>query len=135
VFLVAGGTFLVAARAFAMGTPADIGPGFFPTVVAALLALVGAGLAVRGLVIDGTSIGRVRKRPAVLVLAGLAAFGLLVDHGGLVLAIAALVGIASAAEGRPKPLQTAILALALIALAVVVFRLGLGIQIKLWPSL
>ena len=134
-FLASGGAFLLGARRFAMGTLADIGPAWFPTAVAALLMLVGARLALGGLAVDGPGIEPVRLRPVVLVLAALVAFGLLIEKGGLVLAIAALVFISSAAGGRMKPLHTAITAVALIAIAIVIFRLGLGLQIRLWPAL
>jgi len=69
-----------------------------------------------------------------MIIAALTAFGLLIDRGGLVLATAALVLIASAAGGRLRPLHAAVLAAALIAIAIGVFRLGLGIQIRLWPG-
>ena len=133
-FTAAGGAFLVGARRFAMGTPADIGPGFFPAIVAGLLVLVGAWLAVKALAIDGPAFEPLRLRPAALVIAGLAAFGLIIERGGLILAVGALVLIASAAGGKVKPLHTAILAAALIAIAIGVFRLGLGMQIRLWPG-
>lgn len=133
-FVALGTAFLVGSRRFPMGTMADIGPGWFPTTVAALLVLVGAGLAIGGLALEGPRIEPMRLRPVVLVLAALAAFGLLVERGGLVVAIAALVFIASAAGGRLKPLHTAIVAVALIAIAIVIFRLGLGMQIRLWPA-
>lgn len=133
-FTGAGGTFLVGSQRFAMGTLADIGPGFFPAVVAGLLALVGVFLAIGGLAMDGPRIEPMRLRPPAMIIAALAAFGLLIDRGGLILATAALVLIASAAGGRFRPLHAAILAAALIAIAIGVFRLGLGIQIRLWPG-
>ena len=133
-FLASGGAFLVASQRFAMGTAADIGPGFFPAVVAGLLVLVGAGLVIGALAMEGPRIEPVRLRPAALVIAALAAFGLLIERGGLVIAVAALVLIASAAGGRLRPLQSVLLAAALIAIAIAVFRLGLGIQMRLWPG-
>ena len=117
-----------------MGTMADIGPGFFPAIVAALLVLSGVVLVVKALALDGPAIEPVRLRPAALVIAALAAFGLLIERGGLVLAVGALVLIASAAGGRFKLLNSAILAVALIAIAIGIFRLGLGMQIRLWPG-
>jgi hypothetical protein len=134
VFLGAGGAFLVGSKRFAMGTLADIGPGFFPAVVASLLLLVGLFLAIGGLSINGPRVEPMRLRPPAMIIAALTAFGLLIDRGGLVLATAALVLIASAAGGRLRPLHAAILAAALIAIAIGVFRLGLGIQIRLWPG-
>lgn len=135
VFMASGGAFFAASQRFAMGTASDIGPGYFPAVVAGLLVLVGASLAAGGLAVDGPRIDPMRLRPAALVIAALAAFGLIIERGGLVLAIAALVLIASAAGGRLRPLQSAILAAALIAIAIAVFRLGLGMQMRLWPGL
>ena len=133
-FLASGGAFLVASQKFAMGTASSMGPGLFPAVVAGLLVVVGVVLAIGGLAIDGPPVEPMRVRPAAFVLAALAAFGLLIERGGLVIAVAALVLIASAAGGRFKPLQAVLVAAALIAIAIVVFRLGLGIQIRLWPG-
>jgi hypothetical protein len=133
-FVAFGAAFLIGARQFAMGTAADIGPGFFPAVVAALLVVVGLVLAIKALALDGPPVEPMRLRPAAFVIAALAAFGLLIERGGLVLAVAALVFIASAAGGRFKPLHVAILALALVAIAVGVFRIGLGMQMRLWPG-
>ena len=134
-FLGSGGAFLVASQRFTMGSLADIGPGFFPAVVAGLLVLVGVFLAIGGLAMDGPRIEPMRFRPVVFVLAALVAFGLIIERGGLILATAALVLISSAAASRFRPLQSVIIAVALIALAIVVFRLGLGMQIRLWPNL
>jgi hypothetical protein len=133
-FVVSGGAFLLGSRRFAFGTAADIGPGFFPAIVAALLVLVGAWLAVKALALDGPGVEPIRLRPVVFVIAALGAFGLVIERGGLVLAVAALVLIASAAGGKFKPVHAAILAVALVAIAIAVFRLGLGMQIRLWPG-
>ena len=133
-FAVSGGAFLAGSRRFAMGTAADIGPGFFPAIVAALLVLVGASLVIKALALEGPPIEPMRLRPAAFVIAALAAFGLIIERGGLVLAVGALVLVASAAGGKFKPLHSAILAIALIAIAIAIFRLGLGMQIRLWPG-
>lgn len=133
-FVASGGAFLVGSQRFPMGTAADIGPGLFPTIVAAMLVLVGVRLVIGGLAMDGPPVEAMRLRPVAFILAALAAFGLLIERGGLVIAIAALVFVASAAGGRVRWLQTAITAAALIALAIVIFRLGLGMQIRLWPA-
>jgi hypothetical protein len=132
-FMASGGAFLIASRQFAMGTPADIGPGFFPAMVAGLLVLVGVFLAFGALAVDGPRIEPMRFRPVALIIAALVAFGLIIDKGGLILAVAALVLVSSAAGGKFRPLQSVVIALALIALAILVFRLGLGMQIRLWP--
>jgi hypothetical protein len=133
-FMASGGAFLAGSQRFVMGTAANIGPGYFPTVVAGLLAIVGVVLAIGGVALDGPRIEPMRLRPAALVIAALTAFGLLIERGGLILAVAALVLIASAAGGKFRPLHSAVLTVALITIAVVIFRLGLGMQIRLWPG-
>lgn len=133
-FAASGAAFFGASQRFAMGTAADIGPGLFPSIVAGLLVLVGLRLVIGALAVDGPRVEPVRPRPVALVIAALAAFGLIIERGGLVLAVAALVLIASAAPGRLRPGQSALLAVALVAIAIAVFRLGLGMQIRLWPG-
>lgn len=133
-FVVSGGAFLAGAQRFAMGSAADIGPGFFPAVVAGLLVIVGTLLAIGSLAADGPRIEPMRLRSVTFVLSALVAFGLIIDKGGLILATAALVVISSAAGGRFRPVQSLLIAAALIGIAIVVFRVGLGIQIRLWPG-
>jgi putative tricarboxylic transport membrane protein len=133
-FIGSGSAFLVGSQRFAMGNAANIGPGYFPAVVAGLLVLVGVFLAIEGLAVDGPRIEPMRARPVAFVLSALVAFGLIIDKGGLILATAALVVISSAAGGRFRPLQSVLIAAALIAIAIVVFRVGLGIQVRLWPA-
>ena len=133
-FMGVGGAFLVGSQKFAMGTAANIGPGYFPALVAALLVLVGVFLAIAGLALEGPRVEPMRARPVVFVLSALVAFGLIIDKGGLILATAALVVISSAAGGRFRLLQSLLIAAALIAIAIVVFRVGLGMEIRLWPG-
>lgn len=133
VFISVGVGFLVAAQAFRMGSAADIGPGYFPAVVSSLLVFVGGCLAVSGLTVHGPAVEAVRPGPAILITAGLVAFGLLIDRFGLALAIVALVLVSTAAAGRFRPLRSLALAAVLLIIVAAVFIGGLGMSIRLWP--
>ena len=62
-----------------------MGPGFFPTLLGGLLALLGLTLAIPALVRDGERCPRLRLRPLLMVLLGIVVFALLLQPLGFVL--------------------------------------------------
>jgi len=69
-----------------------------------------------------------------LVLAGMNIFGVLLDAGGLFLAIAAMVVIAAFADKEHRPLGVAACVVFLIALCWWVFIYELDIRVNIWPT-
>ena len=69
-----------------------------------------------------------------LVLAGMNIFGVLLDAGGLFLAIAAMVVIAAFADREHRPLGVAACVVFLIALCWWVFIYELDIRVNIWPT-
>jgi Tripartite tricarboxylate transporter TctB family len=127
IVLIATGVLAVlVARNYPFGTLVRMGPGFFPTVLGALLILFGIHVLVKGLrgaekVEAGWSLRALIVLPLSLVL-----FGALVDRAGLIPAMAALVA-GSAAAGREFKLgEVALLTAFLIAFCAAVFVWGLG---------
>jgi hypothetical protein len=134
VLIATGTAAVLIARDYPLGTMVRMGPGYFPTVLGALLALFGLHLLVKGL----RSAERIEAgwslRALIVLPVSLALFGLLMDRAGLVPAMAALV-IGSAAAGREfRPVEVVLLALFLIAfsLAVFVWALGLPYPVLVW---
>lgn len=132
VFAACGTVFLVAAQAYPMGSAQRIGPGYFPSLVAGLLILLGLFIAGKSFFTQSETVQRITLRSFTIIIAVLV-FALLVRPLGMFLAAAATSLAASAASPRSKPWPSVALALGLAALVSVVFGWGLGVQIKILP--
>lgn len=73
-------------------------------------------------------------RKMALVLAGMTVFGVLLDHGGLFLAIAAMVVVAALADPEHRPLGVLGSVVFLIVLCWWVFIYELDIRVNIWPT-
>src|ERR1035438_825232 len=93
LFLAIGGVGMLLGARYRMGSATHMGPGYFPFVVAAIIALLGAASAATSVRATKAEIKPIQWHivPLVCILAGVVAFGFLVEHAGLVLAIAAVV--------------------------------------------
>src|SRR5262245_5607916 len=91
LFVTIGVAFAVLAQNYRFGTAARMGPGYFPTLLGALMALLGLTLAVPAFARDGEGVQRFHLRPFLFLLLAIAAFGLGLAYLGLAAAIAALV--------------------------------------------
>jgi putative tricarboxylic transport membrane protein len=135
LFVVVGVAFVVLAQNYRFGSAARMGPGYFPTMLGALMALLGLTLVVPAFAHDGEGMQRFHLRPFLFVLLAIAAFGLALPYLGLAAAIAALVVVASFAEPDLKPLETAAVGVFLVVFSILIFVTLLGLPIRLWPDL
>lgn len=112
------------------GTAFDMGPGFFPLVLAALLAAFGIAITVRGLR-TGSSVGmgQFPWRGGVAIVTAVILFASLLEEIGLFPAVTMLTFISSLATPRPDLLRIAIISLSIAAFCTVVFRLGIGLPV------
>jgi hypothetical protein len=123
---------ILIARDYAFGTTLRMGPGYFPTVLGAVLMLFGLHLAVRAMRGAGDSIaGGWSMRALVVIPLSFVLFGALVDRAGFVPAVAALIVASAAAGPEFKWTEAALLALLLTALCAAVFVWGLGLPYPL----
>ena len=123
------------AQSYRLGTLIQMGPGYFPILVGSGLAIVGLCL-IAGSIKDPASQSRVDPigfRALLLPLAAIVVFGLLIQPLGLVLALAALVGITALASRDFRPLEVAAMIVVIGAIVVTIFVLGLSLPIKVWP--
>jgi Tripartite tricarboxylate transporter TctB family len=145
MFVVVGGAFAWGATTYNVGQGARMGPGYFPLMLGVLLALIGAGVIASALGVikgDGDKIGRWAWRPLFFVIAANVTFGVLlaglpslnVPAMGLIVAIYALVFIASMAEPGWKFTSTLILATVLAVGSYLAFVLALKLQFPVWPA-
>jgi len=135
LFLAIGLFGMIYDSRYRMGSATHMGPGYFPFVLAAIVALL-------GLISVATSLGRGgTARPAdwhviplLCVLAGIVAFGLLVEHAGLVLAIAAVVALGCYQRLASRPWEVLAIGIVLIGMSLGLFIYGLGMPWHAFPS-
>jgi len=134
LFIAVAAAFIGLAQQYKMGDMHRMGPALFPTLVGALLAVLGAIIALRSFVIDGPPVPRFQARPLIVSLAAIALFGLVLNFLGLVAAIVALVLVGAWATREVKLVQTVLLAALLAVFSVAVFVWLLGLPLPLWPT-
>jgi hypothetical protein len=134
LFVAIGLAVVVLARNYRMGTAARMGPGYFPTLLGALMALLGVSLALPAFAIEGEGVQRFHPRPLLFVLLAIATFGITLPYLGFAAAIVALVVVGSFADPDLKPLETAGVAAFLVVFSILIFVVLLGLPIRLWPD-
>jgi putative tricarboxylic transport membrane protein len=123
------------ARGHTLGTAGKMGPGYFPLLLAVLLAVLGATLIARSVVLSGASISRFHVLPLAVIAAAVCLFGVLIEPLGLVVSLAALTLISAWAGAQFRLAEALALAAALIVFSVGVFVYALGLPLNIWPSL
>src|SRR5438105_14589472 len=91
IFIAIAGSFILLAQQYRLGDLHRMGPAMFPTLVGALLAALGAILALRAFALDGAPVPRFHARPIGVSLLAILLFGIALQWLGLVAAIAVLV--------------------------------------------
>ncbi len=145
MFMLIGGAFAWGATSYSVGTGARMGPGYFPLLLGIVWAVLGAGILFYSLVEhteDGEPVGKFAWRPIVFVLGANIAFGILlaglpkfgIPAMGLILAIYALVIIASMAGDRFVLRDVLILATILSVGSYLAFIVLLKLQMPVWPT-
>ena len=149
MFLVIGAAFALVAKGlkfgdsvliagYAMGTPARMGPAFFPFWLGMILALLGIVIAVNGSRTQGgadSAFPKFHWIPIAYVLGAVILFGLILKAVGMLLAGIMLVFIAS--YGNPEKVSiraTGFLAVGLVVFCALVFVWGLKLPIPLCPA-
>lgn len=122
---------VVIARSYTMGTSMRMGPGYFPTLLAWLLIVIGAISILRSLARDGERIEAFAWKPIALVLGSTVLFGVLVRGAGLVPALMALILVSAWASPNFKLKTTLLLATGTTLLSGLVFVKGLGLPLPL----
>jgi hypothetical protein len=122
-------------RSYEQGSSARMGPGYFPTVLGATLALLGIVSIGRSFLRAGEPISGFAWRPLLLVLGATVLFGLLLPRAGVLVALACLIVVGALASRTSRLDATSIAALiGLVTFCVVVFVKGLGVPMPLIGS-
>lgn len=145
MFMGVGIAFAWGATTYTVGQGARMGPGYFPLMLGILLAVLGAVVLFKSLVIEvegGDKVGKFAWRPLCYIVAANLVFGILLGGlpsiklpaMGLIAAIYALTIISSMADGKFHTRDILILATVLAAGSYVIFILLLKLQLVVWPT-
>ena len=145
MFLLVGVAFAWGATTYKVGTGARMGPGYFPMMLGFLLAALGALVIFFSLVkttANGDKVGSWAWKPIAFVLGANVVFGILLGglpsiklpSMGLIVAIYALVFIASLASEKFRVRDVFILATILAIGSYAAFIMLLKLQMPVWPT-
>ena len=145
MFMGVGVAFAWGATTYNVGNGARMGPGYFPLYLGVLMTILGAFVTFKALVVEtmgGDKIGKWAWKPLFFVILANLVFGVLlaglpsmgVPAMGLIVAIYALVFIASMAEDGWKFKATLILATVLAIGSYLAFVVALKLQFPVWPA-
>jgi hypothetical protein len=131
MFIAVGVGAMLIARSYAFGSALRMGPGFFPTLLGAILVLFGIYVLARGLRRPEPIDARCSLRALVMLSLALVLFGILMHYAGFIPALVVL-SFGSAAAGREfRLIEVLLLTVALTALSVGIFVWGLGLPYPL----
>lgn len=131
--------FSLEALGYSLGTPARIGPGYFPLAVGIILLILGLAIAV----IEGglagrpadrdeppSAAGRIHWRAIIILPVSILVFGLVVGRFGLAPAVFLAVLVSTLADRQIALARSLAIAAAMALMGVLIFRLGLGLQVQ-----
>jgi hypothetical protein len=138
MFVVVGIAFAWGATTYSFGSSARPGPGYFPFGLGILLAILGAYVLFKALVLkvegDAGKIGPFAWKPLITILLSITVFGFALPYLGMVIALPLLIFMSSAAgdefHWRDALINSVILTIGSWA----IFIKGLSLTIPLWPS-
>ncbi|MGV6871781.1 tripartite tricarboxylate transporter TctB family protein [Pseudochelatococcus sp. B33] len=139
LFCCLGAGFAAMAPAYAIGSPARIGAGFFPLVLGILLALIGLIIMLASLVrsAGGAEAGGVPSWSGVrslgVLVGAVVLFGMMLNVFGLVASVIALVLAGGHASREFKLGESLRLAACLALSSALLFVVALKLPIALWP--
>ena len=133
IFVLIGGAFVVGSLSYELGTPLRMGPGYFPLLVGAVMAVLGLAIVLKGLIAgEVPSFGVVPWRAIVVIVLALLFFGFTVQGLGFVVASAVTAGLTTLASPRVRPLPALAVAVGLTVASTLIFVVGLQLRIPLW---
>jgi putative tricarboxylic transport membrane protein len=133
IFIAFGLVTFVLAHDYEIGTAVAMGPGYFPAAIGLVLAAIGVAAIARGISRKSPDpITPHRIEPLLRVFAGILAFSFLIEPAGLLVASAALIGIACFRRLLSNPLEVLIIYVALTGFSALVFVRWFDMQLPLF---
>lgn len=145
MFTVVGVAFAWGATKYSIGTGARMGPGYFPLMLGILMAILGAVITFKALVVeteDGDKIGSWAWKPLFFIIAANLLFGLMLGGlpsikfpaFGLIAAIYALTVVSAMAGEEFRLKEVLVLATVLAIMSYLAFIVLLKLQFPVWPA-
>ncbi len=145
MFTAVGVAFAWGATKYSLGTAARMGPGYFPTMLGVLMAILGGVIIFKSLVVeteDGDKVGSWAWKPLLFIIAANLLFGLMLGGlpkikfpaFGLIVGIYVLTFVASLAGDEFKFKEVAVLATILAIMSYLAFIVLLKLQFPVWPA-
>ncbi|MEY3888521.1 MAG: hypothetical protein RL650_2613 [Pseudomonadota bacterium] len=145
MFTVVGAAFAYGATSYTVGTGARMGPGYFPLLLGVILALLGAVILFKALVVEtpsGDPIGKWAWKPLVFIIAGNLLFGVLLGGlpsiglpaMGLIIAIFGTTIVVSMAGDEFNLKEAIVLSAILSVMSYAAFIMLLKLQFPVWPT-
>jgi len=137
LFLAFAVFFFVTALQYPAGSAARMGPGYFPRLLAIVLAAIGL-IVMSGAMKPTAEVQALRQwdlKGLAWIAGSVILFGALLFPLGLAGALFILVMVSSRASPEFTWTGALVNAAVLIALCLAVFVYGLGLQLPIWPSL
>lgn len=135
LFAAFGLAFALGALAYEVGTPLNMGPGYFPLFLGGLLVAFGLAIIAKGFIAgEGEPVGRVPWKALVLITAAFLFFGLTVRGLGVVPSVFAASLMAGFAGHRPGVVAPLVIAAGLTVASVLIFIVALQLRLPLLGS-
>jgi Tripartite tricarboxylate transporter TctB family len=145
MFTVVGAAFAYGATNYNIGSGGRMGPGYFPLLLGVILALMGAVIMFKALVVEtstGDKIGKWAWKPLFFIIAANLLFGILlgglpslgIPAMGLIAAIFGITIVASLAGDEFRLKEVLILAVVLSIGSYLAFVVLLKLQFPVWPT-
>jgi hypothetical protein len=145
MFTVVGAAFAYGATSYTIGTGARMGPGYFPLLLGIILALLGAAILFKSLVVetpDGEPVGKWAWKPLFFIIAGNLLFGVLLGGlpsiglpaMGLIVAIFGTTIVVSMAGNEFNLKEAIVLSAILSLMSYGAFIMLLKLQFPVWPT-
>ncbi len=145
MFAVVGAAFAYGATSYSIGTGGRMGPGYFPLLLGVILALLGAVIMFKALVVEtstGDKIGKWAWKPLFFIIAANLLFGILlgglpslgIPAMGLIAAIFGITIVASLAGDDFRLKEVLVLAVVLSIGSYLAFVVLLKLQFPVWPT-
>ncbi|MGS1097458.1 tripartite tricarboxylate transporter TctB family protein [Aquamicrobium terrae] len=133
VFSTIGLGALAIALGYPFGSTLNMGPGYFPTLVSGLIVVLGIALTIRELRAgNGALLTDIAWRPLAIIIAAVAGFAILIQHGGLIPAVCFLTAVGWYADPRRSLRALPVQLVIGILVPILIFRIGLNMPIPLW---
>lgn len=145
MFTAVGASFAIGATSYSVGSGGRMGPGYFPLLLGVILAIMGAIIMFKALVVetpDGDKIGKWAYKPLFFIISANLLFGVLLGGlpsiglpaMGLIAAIFGMTIVASLAGDDFRLKEVLVLSVVLSIGSYLAFIVLLKLQFPVWPT-